>query len=123
MSEKTTRQVILVVLAMLFSVPLFTPTTYIDEPNSYDFGLSLVFALGPNTEAGQRVFNDTVRIQSSLNQAPLVRLYVNTNITYQEDETAKEKSNSSSEPRPVVLEWGNEEVDLSLLRPSEKEIQ
>lgn len=69
---------------MLFSVPLFTPTTYIDEPNSFDFGLSLVYKLGPETMAGQRVFNDTVRIQSALSQAPLVRLYVNTNITYEE---------------------------------------
>lgn len=52
MSEKTTRQVILVVLAMLFSVPLFTPTTYIEEPNSFDFGLSMVYLLGPETIAG-----------------------------------------------------------------------
>jgi hypothetical protein len=52
LSEKTTRQVILVVLAMLFSVPLFNPTTYIDEPNSYDFGLSLIYELGPESAAG-----------------------------------------------------------------------
>lgn len=62
LSEKTTRQVILVVLAMLFSVPLFTPTTYIEEPNSYDYGLSLIYQLGPETEAGRKVFDDTVRI-------------------------------------------------------------
>jgi hypothetical protein len=41
-----------VVLAMLFSVPLFAPTTYIDEPNSQDFGLSLIFTLDPTTKAG-----------------------------------------------------------------------
>jgi hypothetical protein len=62
LSEKTTRQVILVVLAMLFSVPLFTPTTYIEEPNSYDYGLSLIFLYGPETDIGQKIFNDTIRI-------------------------------------------------------------
>ena len=67
LSEKTTRQVILVVLAMLFSVPLFTPTTYFDEPDSFDYGLSLIFVLGPDSDAGKQVFNDTVRIQSALN--------------------------------------------------------
>lgn len=76
----------MVVLAMLFSVPLFTPTTYIEEPNSFDYGLSLIFTLGPNTRAGQQVFNDTVAIQQKLPETPLIRLYVNTNITHDSDE-------------------------------------
>jgi hypothetical protein len=38
---------------MLFSVPLFNPTTYIEEPNSYDFGLDLIYTLGPETDAGK----------------------------------------------------------------------
>jgi len=31
----TTRRVIILVLAMLFSVPVFTVSTYLDDPNSY----------------------------------------------------------------------------------------
>ena len=53
LSEATTRRVIILVLAMLFSVPLFTVSTYVTEPNSYDFGLSLIRDLGPETEAGK----------------------------------------------------------------------
>ena len=85
LSEKTTRQVILVVLAMLFSVPLFTATTYITEPNSFDYGLSLIYELGPYTKAGHDVFNDTVRIQKDLIETPLVRLFVRHNMTILED--------------------------------------
>lgn len=35
LSEYTTRRVIVLVLAMLFSVPVFTVSTYLEEPNSY----------------------------------------------------------------------------------------
>ena len=52
LSEATTRRVIILVLAMLFSVPLFTVTTYVEEPNSYNYGLSLIRELGPETDAG-----------------------------------------------------------------------
>jgi hypothetical protein len=47
---------------MLMSVPLFTVTNYIEEPKSFDFGLSLIKQLGPDTSIGRQVFNDTVMI-------------------------------------------------------------
>jgi hypothetical protein len=45
--DQTTRRVIIMVLAMLFSVPLFSVGTYINEPSSYSYGLSLIKKLGP----------------------------------------------------------------------------
>lgn len=63
LSEATTRRVIILVLAMLFSVPLFTVTTYVIEPNSYSYGLDLVKSLGPTTLAGKQAFEDTILIQ------------------------------------------------------------
>ena len=56
----------MVVLAMLFTVPLFTASTYVEPPVSFDYGLTLISKLGPETLAGQHVFNDTVLIQSEL---------------------------------------------------------
>lgn len=42
LSDLTTRRVIILVLAMMFSVPLFTLTTYKPENTSYELGLTLV---------------------------------------------------------------------------------
>ena len=42
LSEITTRRVIVLVLAMLFSQPIFSVSTYMTEPNSYDYGLNLI---------------------------------------------------------------------------------
>jgi len=106
------------VLAMLFSVPLFTPTTYIEEPNSYDFGLSLIYQIGPETEAGKKVFDDTVRIQSAILETPLIRLYVNANKTIE----VKSEDGTVIDTKPVIIEWANEDIDLSLLRDTEKDI-
>ena len=60
LSDMTTKRVSILVLSMLFSFPLFTVTTYITEPTSYDYGLSLIHELGPGTLGGHTVFNDTV---------------------------------------------------------------
>lgn len=106
LNDKTTRRVIIMVLAMLFTVPIFTVGTYIGEPNSYDYGLALVHHLGPDTPGGKAVFENTVEIQSQLEESPLIRLYVTPN------ETKKE----------TVLEWLNEEVSIKDLRSMEKEI-
>lgn len=56
---------------MLFSVPLFTVTNFLDEPNSYDFGLSLIFELGTDTTAGRQALNDTIVLQTKLS-TPLI---------------------------------------------------
>jgi hypothetical protein len=42
LSELTTRRVIMLVLAMIFSLPAFTISSYKDETNSYTFGLHIV---------------------------------------------------------------------------------
>lgn len=48
LGDLTTKKMILIILAMLFSVPVFDPSTYISPPSSYDFGLNLLsnFDLG-----------------------------------------------------------------------------
>ena len=60
LSQKITQKVIIIVLTMLFSVPAFTVSNFIDEPNSQDYGLDLIRQLGPNTTAGHIAFNETI---------------------------------------------------------------
>jgi len=45
LSDLTTRRVIILVLAMLFSVPLLSVGTYMAIPDSYSFGLTLLSTL------------------------------------------------------------------------------
>jgi hypothetical protein len=66
LSQKTTQHVILVVLAMLFTFPLFTPTFWFEEPDSGDFGLGLIYRLNPETVAGGFAFEDTIKAQSEI---------------------------------------------------------
>lgn len=42
LSDLTTKRVIMLVLAMMFSVPLFTSSSYTDDNNSYTYGLELI---------------------------------------------------------------------------------
>jgi hypothetical protein len=42
LSDLTTRKVIVIVLVMMFSVPLFSLDTYQEDPNSYDYGLQMI---------------------------------------------------------------------------------
>jgi len=42
LSEITTKKVIILVLVMLFSSMLFKSGSYLDEPDSYDYGLMLI---------------------------------------------------------------------------------
>lgn len=42
LSDLTTRKVIVIVLVMMFSVPLFSLDTYQDDPNCYDYGLQMI---------------------------------------------------------------------------------
>lgn len=105
--EATTRRVIILVLTMLISIPLFTVSNYIDEPLSQDFGLTLIQQLGPKTRVGQAVFNDTIRIQSNLD-TPLIMIYIDTNKT---------------DKNSFKLEWNNlKRNKVSELRDIEKDI-
>lgn len=42
LSDLTTRRVITIVLIMMFSVPILTLNTYIEDPNSFEWGLQLI---------------------------------------------------------------------------------
>lgn len=79
LSDLTTRRVIILVLAMMFSVPIFTITTYKDENNSFTFGLEMIrefynesdtVSLNPGWEA---TFNSYVTQHSEL-RTPLVHI-------------------------------------------------
>jgi len=71
LSEYTTRKVILLVLAMLFSTPAMAVDSYLEEPDSYAYGLSLVKQFGPSKASGQQAFIDTIVMQQSLS-TPLI---------------------------------------------------
>tara|TARA_B110000285_G_C15097134_1_gene602727 strand:- start:1743 stop:1967 length:225 start_codon:yes stop_codon:yes gene_type:complete len=60
LSDFTTRKVVILVLVMLFTSPIFTTATYLEEPNTYNFGLDLLHELGPRTEAGKEIFNHII---------------------------------------------------------------
>lgn len=62
LSEFATTKVIIIVILMIFTVPIFDSSTYFNEPNSKLFGLKLVKELGINTLAGMSAFNDTVTL-------------------------------------------------------------
>lgn len=73
LSDLTTRRVIMLVLAMMFSVPLFTISTYKDENNSYNFGLELVKFFENNTEAFNSAFDIYVDEHKDL-RTPLIEV-------------------------------------------------
>ena len=75
LSEITTRRVIILVLIMLFSQPIFSVSTYMQEPNSYDYGLNLIQTLGPSTKGGKAAFVSMVEIQQKIN-TPLKLVYI-----------------------------------------------
>lgn len=75
LSEITTRRVIVLVLIMLFSQPIFSVSTYMQEPNSYDYGLNLIQTLGPSTMGGKAAFDSMVEIQQEIN-TPLKYVYI-----------------------------------------------
>jgi hypothetical protein len=56
LSDITTRKVIILVLAMLFSSVAFKSNTYVEEPDSFDYGLSLIQILGVSTSGGKEAF-------------------------------------------------------------------
>ena len=60
LSDFTTRKVVILVLVMLFTSPIFTVATYLEEPNTYNYGLDLLHEIGPNTEVGKEIFNHII---------------------------------------------------------------
>lgn len=76
LSDITTRKVIILVLAMLFSSVVFKSNTYMDDPDSFEYGLSLVKTLGASTPGGKEAYDSMILIQSLLPETPLVYLSV-----------------------------------------------
>lgn len=46
----TTRRTIILVLAMLFSVPIFSRTTYIEDPDPFTLGFYMLASVEPHSE-------------------------------------------------------------------------
>lgn len=60
LSDLTTRRVIILVLAMLLSVPIFSTSTYLDDNDSYEIGLDLMRGYNPGDDGFNRVFNSFI---------------------------------------------------------------
>ena len=63
LSEITTKKVIILVLVMLFSSMLFKSGSYLEEPDSFNFGLILVQSLGPSTPGGKTAYDAFIGAQ------------------------------------------------------------
>jgi len=83
LSDLTTKKMIIIILAMLFSVPLFDDSTYITSPNSYEVGLHIISAFVIGTNPFETAFMSYIE-QEVLSTTPLI--YVNSlNVTWQSD--------------------------------------
>ena len=76
LSDLTTKKMIIIILAMLFSVPLFDVSSYINPPNNYEYGLFVLESLYNLTENHTRIaFNKTYWLyikEESTSITPLV---------------------------------------------------
>ena len=62
---------------MLFSVPFFIVNEHLEEPDSFNFGLSLIYTMGgPETPQGVASFWNMRDVQVELAYTPLIQLYV-----------------------------------------------
>ncbi|CDW84359.1 adenylate and guanylate cyclase catalytic domain protein [Stylonychia lemnae] len=71
LSDLTTRRVIVLVLAMLISVPVFSDDTYLDDNNSYDGAMQVLQVFSPGEEGFNLLFKSFIEQQVRLNQ-PLI---------------------------------------------------
>lgn len=75
LSDLTTRKVIVIVLVMMFSVPLFSLDTYQDDPNSYTYGLEMVGMYnGSYLGTGWNYTRDTFITQMSNTRNPILSM-------------------------------------------------
>ena len=103
LSDRITKKIVTLVLCFLFTAPLFTTTNYIEEPNSFMFGLYIVKELGVRSPIGLKVFSDIVE-QQKLLDTPIIELYINLD-----------------DGKPPIV-WKDYSVPLKTLRHIEKEI-
>jgi hypothetical protein len=57
LSDLTTRRVITIVLIMMFSVPILSLDTYIEDPSFFQYGLQLISKYETNSEGFNKTFN------------------------------------------------------------------
>jgi len=76
LSDYTTRKVIILVLAMLFSVPVLSVNQYLEEPEGYDYGLELIKALKVDNPGGIQAFDDMANLNREL-ETPIIYLFAN----------------------------------------------
>jgi hypothetical protein len=80
LSDLTTRRVIILVLAIVFSVPIFGVDTYLDAPKSHEMSLSIIEVFAPGTLGFNVSWNTFIKVETAL-QTPLVYASV-ANYTY-----------------------------------------
>lgn len=66
LSDLTTRKVILIVLAMLFSAPIFIVTTFVPDPSGEQIGLDYIALFEPGTPGFNYAFENYVELQKSM---------------------------------------------------------
>ena len=86
LSDLTTKRLIIVVLAMLFSVALFDVTTYLETPNANEFGLNLLAAFEYNSFGFNLTFDEYIG-EYKESTTPLVLLSA-VNRTWEDPDTA-----------------------------------
>jgi hypothetical protein len=64
LSDLITRRVIVLVLSMLLSVPVFSDTTYLADDSSFDMGLKIMDAYSPNDSSFDTCFMSFVNQQT-----------------------------------------------------------
>tara|TARA_B110001450_G_scaffold250543_1_gene269377 strand:- start:855 stop:1079 length:225 start_codon:yes stop_codon:yes gene_type:complete len=60
LSDFTTRKVVILVLVMLFTSPIFSVRTYLEEPDSYNYGLEMIRIVGPRSDAGKAMWKNII---------------------------------------------------------------
>jgi hypothetical protein len=103
LSDLTTKRVIILVLAMMFSFPLFTYSTYTDENDSFTFGLEAMklFSSDPLGIEFQTSYSTYLNEHKNL-RTPLISLYV--------------------EIDEYNLSWDSDKVDPTDLRFTEADV-
>ena len=61
LQDKVTKKVVTLVLAFLFSIPVFTISNWTTPPDSFTYGLILIQQFGARSDIGLKVFDDVVR--------------------------------------------------------------
>ena len=64
LSDLTVRRVIILVLAMLISVPIFSDTTFEDENTSFKIGISMIKNYEPHSYQFNRLLKSIIETES-----------------------------------------------------------